>query len=254
MRGASAAGNTQNGLRQSHEAALSVPPLLLTRPAEASARFSKLWRKDFPEASVVIAPVTEILPVPHVTRDDTPIFTSSWAPNFIRCKGQNITAWCVGARTAEVAKAQGFSPKIADGTAESLVTEIIASGEKGAFIHYRGRETRGEVTRRLSEAGLSCSETIVYEQKATPISEEGRALLMSPGPVLIPIFSPRSAQRLAKAIEGAQLRAHLYIAAMSSAVAQAWEGPEPECVFVADRPEVGMMIKALHSLNHHLEA
>jgi uroporphyrinogen-III synthase len=143
--------------------------------------------------------------------------------------------------------AKGFVPRIAGGTADDLVAVIHASGERGPFVHFRGREALGDVAARLASHGIPCAEVVVYAQEAVPLTDEALALLARPGAVLLPLFSPQSARRLANAIEGHPVRAHLNIIAMSPTVAEAWNGPEPARVLIAERPDGQAMIAALRT-------
>jgi uroporphyrinogen-III synthase len=125
---------------------------------------------------------------------------------------------------------------------------VIASGERGPFLHARGREARGEVAARLRAAGIGCVEAVVYDQVALPLSAEAQALLAGDAPVLVPLFSPMSAARLAAALAGIPLRAPLLVAAMSPAVSAAWTGPAPLGLAVARRPDAPAMLDALKGL------
>lgn len=233
------------------------PPLLLTRPAEASARFAALWRARMgPEAPVVVAPVTEIaiLPAPDPAPGTVLVFTSENAVRAVapvagqdgRQDGHRARAWCVGARTAEAALQAGFAARDGGGTADDLVAAILASGDPGPFLHARGRQARGDVAARLAGAGLSATEAVVYDQRPLPLSDEALALLAGNGPVLVPLFSAASAVRLAAAMAGHGVRARLRIAAMAPAVA--WTGPAPERLALAARPEAAAMLAALAEL------
>jgi uroporphyrinogen-III synthase len=237
-------------MRQSREAALSLPPLLLTRPAAASARFADLWRARGSAAPVLIAPVTEIRPVPHARPEGVAIFTSAHAPPLVPDDGRQAEAWCVGPRTAEAALVAGYRPRVASphvsgGTAEDLAAAILASRDPGSFVHFRGREARGDLAARLRAGGRSCAEIIVYAQESLPLSPEALGLLAGAGPVMVPLFSPRSAKRFAAAVKNRPVLAPLWLAMMSAAVRAAWNGPAPARVEVAKRPDAEAMIVAL---------
>lgn len=200
---------------------------------------------------MVIAPVVEIRGLPGAPGLDGfagTIFTSENGVAALGGEGRGRRAWCVGERTAAAAREAGFDAVAAGGDAGALVAAVIASGERGPFLHARGRETRGEVAERLRAAGIDCEETVVYEQVSLPLSPEAQALLKRDAPVLVPLFSPMSATRLAAALAGIALRAPLLVAAMSPAVAEAWTGPAPLRLAVARKPDAPAMLDALKGL------
>jgi uroporphyrinogen-III synthase len=115
-------------------------------------------------------------------------------------------------------------------------------------LHLRGREARGAVTERLTAAGVACEAAVVYEQLDLPLPDTARHLLTRSAPVLLPLFSPNSAARLAVATAGIAVAAPLLVAAMSPAVAAGWSGSRPARIAVADRPEAQAMLDALETL------
>jgi uroporphyrinogen-III synthase len=202
-------------------------------------------------APVVIAPVVEIRALPGAPDLDDfagAIFSSENGVKALCAEGRGRRAWCVGERTAAVARAAGFDALAAEGDADALVAAVIASGEHGPLLHARGRESRGEVAKRLYAAGIACEEVVVYTQSALPFTPEAQALLRGEAPVLVPLFSPNSAARLAGAMADLEVRAPLLVAAMSPAVAEAWTGPAPKHLEVAQRPDAPAMLEALEGL------
>lgn len=222
---------------------------MLTRPTETSKVFAKLWRERAgSDAPVTIAPVFEIHPVPHIAPNGIPIFTSSHAVPLVQQEGRLSCAWCVGARTAEAALAQGYSPKTALGTADDLVAKILASEDPGPFIHFRGQETRGQVAKRLNAAGRSCQEIIVYAQKTVALNTQSQNLLNTAGPILLPLFSPRSAERVSDALKNIPVKANIYLVALSHNVADAWSGPKPDRMKIAQTTDAVSMLDALQDI------
>ena len=89
----------------------------------------------------------------------------------------------------------------------------------------------------------------VYDQQALPLSAAGRALLRGQAPVVLPLFSPRSARLAAQAARDAA--APLWLAAISAAAAAAWGqagGPVPARRVVADAPDAGGMARVIAAL------
>ncbi|MCX7643695.1 MAG: uroporphyrinogen-III synthase [Rhodobacteraceae bacterium] len=229
-----------------------VPPLLLTRPRAASERFAEAWRAAAGAGAVVlIAPVTEIVPLPGAPDPSGysgVVFASQNAVAALGAPARPVPAWCVGTRTAAAARAAGWAAEAAEGDADALVAMVAAAGARGPLLFARGRESHGEVAARLRAAGIACDEAVVYDQRPAPLGPEARALLGGTATVLVPLFSAGSARRLAAALAGLRVRAPLRVAALSGAVAEAWSGPAPDRLAVAGAPDAEAMIRALLTL------
>lgn len=227
------------------------PPLLLTRPAAAAARFADAWRQAAGnDARVVIAPVVKIAALAGPADPGGyagVVFASENAVATLGDAPRRMVAWCVGDRTAEAAAAAGYDARSAAGDAEALVT-LIAGGGVGPLLFARGRESRGDLASRLVEAGIRCDEAVVYEQLDAPLTEEARALLAGTEPVLVPLFSANSARRLAQAMAAGPVTAPLLLAALGPGVAAAWDGPKAARVAVAARPDAAAMVDVLTAL------
>lgn len=210
------------------------PPLLLTRPLDDSRRFAARMG-GWP---AVISPILAIVPVAHdgaaLARAAGLVFTSAHAVGAAG-PGRGRPAICVGGRTATVARASGFAVKQGDGTAASLLPLIAASPV--ALIHPQGRH----VAHPLPVPGI-----IVYDQQPRPLTTAAQALLAGDAPVIVPVFSPRSAGLLAA--QAAQARAPLWLVAISPAAAAAWDGPQDRLV-VADRPSAAGIDAAIRRIS-----
>lgn len=190
-----------------------------------------------PDWQAVISPVLRIKAVDH---DSGPlhaapglIFTSAHAVPAAG-PGRGRLALCVGGHTAQVAREAGFDVREGNGFAESLLPLIEAAGVP--LIHPHGRH----LAKRLPVPGV-----IVYDQQAMPLNEQARALLAGDAPVVLPLFSPRSARLASKAARGA--RAALWPVAISHAALAAWAAPSAGHA-VADRPEATAMVAAIRRL------
>lgn len=221
-------------------------PVILTRPAAQGDRFAADLRTRFGDAiQVILSPL--IAPVfPAVTLPDgdfrAVILTSeTGAQAAARLPGVPRPAWCVGDRTAAAARALGFDAQSAAGDAEALVAAIVAAGGSGPLIHLRGRDSRGEVAARLTAAGLPTAEVIVYAQEAQPLTDAAHAVLNGLDPVIVPLFSPRTAHLFA----ATQPTAPLFIAALSAAVAAGLGELPCQKVIVAEKPEAAALLQAL---------
>ncbi|MDB6452739.1 uroporphyrinogen-III synthase [Falsirhodobacter sp. 20TX0035] len=206
-------------------------PVLLTRPEDGSARFAARLT-----GHVVLSPLSEpaFLDAPLPPAEGL-ILTSATAVAALRGARPAPRAWCVGDRTAEAARVAGFDARSAQGDAEALFRLVLDSGETGPLLHPRGRESRGDLARRLTAAGIPTTAVVVYEMTARPLSAEARTLLK--GPVVVPLFSPASARRFLTVAKAA----HPVFACLSPAVAEVL--PPKAVRHVAARPDADAMVE-----------
>ena len=224
-----------------------MPAFLLTRPDPAAARFAAMLQARFGPVETVISP---LLRIEYLTADlpqAVPVFTSRNGVEGFRNAGglAQGPCWCVGEATSAAAGAAGFAPRAGGGDAKALIAAILASGDAGPFVHVRGAHTRGDVARHLRDAGLTVSEAVVYDQIAEGLSDAAKTLLESEKPVIVPLFSPRSAGQFAKVHCG---RAPLFVAAMSAAVADALGELAVKEMAIAARPDANAMLDAAGGL------
>ncbi len=202
-----------------------APTLLLTRPAAQSASFAQSLRAQVPEVRVVVSPlmatVFHAMTLPEGPLQGVILTSQTGAEAAGRLRAQlPDLAYCVGDRTAQVAREAGFRVQSAQGDAEALLALILREKPQ-ALIHLRGREARGDLAQRLSAAGVFTQERVVYAQDAQPLSDDAVAVLSGKAPVLVPLFSPRSAEILGAAWQGLATHAPLVVVAISQAVAEA---------------------------------
>lgn len=228
------------------------PTLLLTRPEEGGARFADAARARFGAAfDLVVAPLL----VPAFLSPDLPtgargvIFTSpTGVAAFARLTlDRTLPAWCVGTRTAEVARDAGFLAEALGGNAVGLCAALIARRPPAPLIHARGVDVTGDIAQRLGAAGLLTVEVVVYAQVFQPLTVAAEVALRGVGPVVAPLFSPRSARLMVDA--AAQATAPIWVVAMSRAVADAAAPLSPARMVVADAPTAAAMLDAIGGLN-----
>ena len=228
-------------------------PVLLTRPEAAGDRFAAELTARFGKGlRIVTSPL--LAPrflAPALPQDAAAVVLTSetgvTAALRLRDGGQHLPAraFCVGDRTAEAARAAGFDAVSAKGDADALVALILADGSAGPFLHLHGAETRGDVVGRLQAAGLRAAGAVVYDQRPCPLADAARSLLDGQGPVLVPLFSPRTAALFA---ETAPHRAALWVAALSPAVASALGNLSVARLVTASRPDAAAMLAAIAAL------
>lgn len=217
------------------------PTLLLTRPPEASHRVQRAVEDALgrPVACVIspllrIEDVDAVLPIGAI-----PVLTSEQGARRAGAMGCTGIAYCVGARTAAMARAQGMEPVSAGGNSQDLIRLIAGQAPRADLVHIRGRHTTGDVVETLQARGFAIHDCVAYDQRDIPLSADARGLLTHGKPVVAALFSPRSAALLTRAIGSAP--ATWRCVAMSDAVAR--EAPCP--AVVVPRPELSEMVAAL---------
>jgi uroporphyrinogen-III synthase len=232
-----------------------TPTLLLTRPAEASERFAAQLRgvlgARMPE--VLIAPLMRVDyagRLPEMTRIAGLIFTSANGVRAYAAAGgpRNLPAWAVGDATAEAARRAKIAAQAAGGDARALLDLMARERPLGPLLHVRGEHARGDVAQKLRAAGLDARETVLYRQILLPLGDAARAALDGRAPVVVPLFSPRTAVQFAAQHGG---RAPLLVAAMSEAVAREVAHLPAARLLTAERPDAPAMLRAVVALLDH---
>ncbi len=224
-----------------------APTLILTRPEPRSIAFAEKITAalDMP-IDVIISPLLKIVP----SQVDTPledvkgyVFTSANGVAQTARLGLDtaLTAWCVGQTTADAARALGFNVKVGPGNADDLRNMILAAAPEGPLAHIRGQHARGNISTTLSDAGLSCRAVVAYGQEALPLTSEATKLLSDGGTIVLPLFSPRTADICTSAV-GQGKGPH--VIAISSAVAKAAQRMQPQSLTTCEKPTGLHMIAA----------
>ena len=211
---------------------MTLPLILLSRPrADALAVAARLRSRT--AAPILVGPVQEIVtvPAPPPAPGATLILTSRHAAAQVRRPGAR--AYCVGARTADAARAAGLTVVAVAADAEALAERILADRPE-ALVHLRGRHVTGTLGDRLRAAGLGLAEVEVYFQRACDLSASDRAALEAATAILAPVYSPRSARVLAEQWPAGAPPP--VIVAISRAAAGAWSAPAARTV-IAERAD-----------------
>ncbi len=227
------------------------PILLLTRPDTQSREFAEAFRVRFgADWPVVISPLMAIRfldagPVP--TDADGIVFTSQNAVSaFARLTDdRGMPAWCVGARTAQFARETGFDVTIGPGNAEGLADTIIEKGA-GRLIYPRGVSVAVDMAALLARGGVGTLPMVVYDQLECPPTAEALNAMKGMQPILLPLFSPRSARIAAAAFPDPT--APLLVAAISPAVADAATRLGAKRLKISTQPDGDAMLEALAGL------
>lgn len=228
------------------------PTLLLTRPDPQSRGFAKAFRARFgADWPIILSPLTGIhfLDAGPVPQDaDGIVFTSQNAvAGFARVTAdRRLTAWCVGARTADIARKAGFEVAVGSGGAQDLAQIIIDSGAGRRMIYPRGVTVAVDMAALLGKAGIETLPMVIYDQVECPPTAQAMAAAQGKSPLLLPLFSPRSARIAAAAFP--DLAAPLFIAAISLAVAEAAAPLRATRLKISSEPDAGAMLDALAAL------
>lgn len=231
-----------------------LPAFLLTRPAAQSHRFAAQLHQRFGTdiavtISPLLAPAFLAPPFPHGPFA-TLIFTSetgvaAFLAHPARPADLPNRAYCVGDRTANAAKAAGLEPVSADGDAANLISLIQQSGQRGRLLHICGQHTRGDIAQTLTDAGTPTQSCALYDQIAQDLTETAVALLKGERPVLVPLFSPRSAALFCEQVLVLSLLSPPTCAVLSKAVGDSLSSLQNANLCYADKPTAASLIDAI---------
>ena len=220
-----------------------APILLLTRPMAAAQRFAQQLGL---QVETIFSPLMRIdcLNIAPQTGDLQGIILTSENGAFAAGQIADLprVAWCVGARTAEVAKEQGFDPISADGDAQNLISLILSRGVPGPLLHLHGEHVRGDVTGRLNAAGVVARATVAYRQHSQPLTQIALNALTGNRPVILPLFSPRTVTILG---QSGPFNAPLHVIAIGKTVAELALGLHPTSVIQSKSPDAASMTRAV---------
>jgi uroporphyrinogen-III synthase len=220
--------------------------LLLTRPQRGSQAF---WDALPAETRTALTPIhTPLISIEPIANDlpniTNVVFSSANGPLFGPKGHQNI-AYCVGAQTKQAAQTAGWIAHQMGNSADELVEQLLQTNPAGPLTHLCGRHTRGDIAARLTTAGIQTTETAVYDQVIQPLSDHANTELRRENPVILPLFSPRTARQFARQYKGC---APLHIIALSSAVAAEVSSLPAENVMICVEPTRNAMLKAVQNV------
>lgn len=219
--------------------------LIITRPAAQAAAFAQALRAAWaPQVEIITAPLLTISALPVTAPAPAGVILSS--ANGVAAAARlgwpaGLPAWCVGPKTAELAAKAGFAVTQGPGDAAGLIEELTTRRPAGPLLHLRGRHSRGGIASALTKAGLICAELVAYEQNAQPLAAPARAALDDSAPVVLPVFSPRTATLLADA---GPFAAPLHLVLISAAAAKATRPLAAASTRIANAPDGDAMLAA----------
>lgn len=230
--------------------------LLMTRPKAQGAEFARDLRARFgPELRITDTP----LMAPRFFAPNLPegpfaalILTSqTGVEGYVRLGNARSAlptdVFCVGTRTAKAARDAQLCPLSVADDAGGLINQIITLQPGGKLLHLRGRETRQDINRRLNLAGIDTVEAIIYAQQPRSLSKTAITILRSAEPVVVPLFSPRSAALFHAEMLRVGGTSPLFIAAMSDEVAGQASAIATQ-IRIAIRPDAAAMLDVVAGL------
>lgn len=222
----------------------------MTRPEPAAREFIATLGDLIDGMKVIYAPLIDISftgPLPDLDGINGLIFSSKNGVAAWKHLGGPIfeTCYTVGDATRDAAAEIGFKPKSASGAAQDLVDQIIADNPTGPLLHVHGTHTRGAIAERLTQAGIKTHQAVIYDQPLLPLSPEAIQALTGEIPVIVPLFSPRTAQQF---IAHGPFTGKLYVATLSESVAKPLENNNFTSIVIADSPNSPSMIQAVARL------
>ncbi|MDQ2065217.1 uroporphyrinogen-III synthase [Xinfangfangia sp. CPCC 101601] len=223
-------------------------PVLITRPQPQADRLAAdLLAEGLSSVRLVVSPLMQAV-FPQVTLPEgdfnAVILTSeagAMAAKALR-PGLPGTAYCVGRRTAEVARASGFDATSLGQTAAEMLPALAAM--PGPFLYLRGREASVDVAAELRAMGKIAQATVIYAQDPAPLSAEAQALLAKGEKVVVPLYSRRSTRLLVEAIPPAA-RSLLRPILIASPLLQDLPEPMQAQAVVVDTPDGKLMQVAI---------
>jgi len=223
------------------------PLLLLTRPEPASRAFwDALPETARASVDLLTNPLISIHvtgPLPDLTGFKRLIFTSANGLDAFRTLGgapNSIPSIAVGENTAATAAAQGFEVEMAGGNADRLVAFVQEKGYQGPLLHVRGEVSIGDVAQRLTDAGVTTVESILYEQRLEGLIGETQEALSQDRTTIAPVFSRRTARQLRGESEG---QGGMVFAAISQSVADALPADAAPRTRIAKTPNRAGMVE-----------
>lgn len=192
-----------------------MPYILLTRPLDDALEIEKNLH-----VPVIKAPLLEVELIPQQKTSLAANYTSlivtsarsllifSEVPAFLQ-----KPIWCVGNKTASMAKKLGFETIYsAKNSAEELCQMIMSKTKPEAekFLHICGESLHYDIVGTLQKKGYQAEKCILY--KTIPVkhfSEEILKVFTSHQVSMIPMFSRKTAETLAKIIHFHKLESYL---------------------------------------------
>ncbi len=189
--------------------------ILLTRPLDDTIELENALQLPVLKASLL--DVELIIPENELVADDynNLIVTSARSLKIFLNVNDFFKKpiWCVGAKTARLAKELGFEIiYAAENSALELCQLILSktSSQTEKFLHICGECLHYDITKKLCEAGYQAEKMVLY--KTIPVERFEAGILnafLNHHIVMIPIFSHKTAEILANLVRYHKLESYL---------------------------------------------
>ena len=218
--------------------------LLLTRPLDGNERFCLKIKHLLYKCEILDSPIQKIEFLPglnKINKNEVLIFTSV---NGLRAaEKHNLTnnrCFVVGKNTKKIAVSFGYEVLGFSKDQENLLKLIKSKKPTESMVHIRGKHTVGNLCASLKKSEFICLEIIGYNQEPLKIKKQNLRKIQSGRPVILPIFSSRSAKLLRSNIDLTGFN----VVAISEAVAQILTGVELGELVISKKPNLNSMQEA----------
>lgn len=225
--------------------------LLMTRPRASGERFVA----DLPAGlraglTVCHSPLLRIVPIAESIDFGQArgiIFTSANGVAIAASvtERRDLPCYCVGDWTTQTARDYGWQARMVGEDAAELIATLRADPPQGPLVHLRGRHGSGDIAGELAPVGCKVVVQVIYEQETLPLDDAAQAVLSGAGQVIVPLFSPRTAQRFA---EVARIGADVHAVAISEAAARPLRDLPLKRLIVAARPTAAALADGVEML------
>ena len=218
--------------------------LLLTRPLGGNERFCLKIKHLLYSCEILDNPIQRIDFLPSlskVNKNSVLIFTSA---NGLRAAKKhnliNKKCFVVGANTKKIAVSFGYDVLGFSKDQENLLKLIKSKKPTESMVHIRGKHTVGNLCDALKRNQFSCLDIIGYNQEPLKIKKQNLQKIHSGRPVILPIFSSRSAELLQSNLDLTGFN----VIAISEAVAKIVTGVELGALVISKKPDLNSMQEA----------
>lgn len=222
----------------------NVKTLLLTRPQAQSER---LAAQIGDAARCIISPLIKIENTGTLpdTGFERVIFTSANGVRaYIAAHGPlDRPCYCVGDKTAALARTFGMFSYSAKGNAADLI-KLMQALPTGNAVHICGEHTTGDIADTLTQSGHPTIEAVLYKQNQLTLTAEAIGALGQGLITGIPFYSPRTARILRSEIAPFNI-ANITAFCLSDNVAAEIHEAGFACVLTAAKPNNAAMISIL---------
>lgn len=218
--------------------------LLLTRPLGGNERFCLKIKHLLYSCEILDNPIQKIDFLPSlskVNKNSVLIFTSA---NGLRAAKKhnliNKKCFVVGANTKKIAVSFGYDVLGFSKDQENLLKLIKSKKPTESMVHIRGKHTVGNLCDALKRNQFSCLDIIGYNQEPLKIKKQNLQKIHSGRPVILPIFSSRSAELLQSNLDLTGFN----VIAISEVVAKIVTGVELGELVISKKPDLNSMQEA----------